>query len=63
MPKILIVYQKTNLVYREGLGFIYEADLEKVKEAEDKLRDLEQDKMIDDLEKQIDGLEDLKDKE
>lgn len=55
--------QKTNLIYREGLGFIYEADLEKVKEAEDKLRDLEQDKMIDDLEKQIDGLEDLKDKE
>ncbi|MBC8531929.1 peptidoglycan-binding domain-containing protein [Gehongia tenuis] len=55
--------QKTNLIYREGLGFIYEADLEKVKKAEDKLRDLEQDKMIDDLEKRIDGLEDLKDKE
>lgn len=48
-------------VYREGVGWTYEADQEKVKNAKDGLEDAERNKMQEDLQYQIDILEDQKD--
>lgn len=49
--------QKTLRVYREGEGFVYEADTDAIKEAQDNLDKLNQDKLIDDLEKEKEALE------
>ena len=47
-------------VYREGVGFVYTTDQEAVKEAQDKVDELEQQKTQDDIQYQIDVLEQQK---
>ena len=48
-------------VYREGVGWTYEANQEKVKNAKEDLEEAERNKMQEDLQYQIDILEDQKD--
>lgn len=50
--------QKTNRIYREGQGFVYEADQDAIRDAQDELDDALFDKQISDLEDIIDGYED-----
>lgn len=52
--------QKTNRVYREGQGFVYEADTDAINEAQDKLDTLAYDAIINTKEEEIDALEDSK---
>lgn len=48
------------MVYREGVGFIYEADQEAVQEAQEELDQLETEKLTDMLQMQIDELQSRK---
>ena len=51
---------KTNLIYREGLGFVREADQDAINEAQQALDDFYYEQLIDTLENLIDTLEDFK---
>lgn len=46
--------QKTTRIYREGQGFVYEADQDAIRNAQDELDQAEFDKTIHDLDKQMD---------
>ena len=48
------------MVYREGIGFVYEADQEAVQQAQEELDQLETEKMTDMLQMQIDELQNQK---
>lgn len=54
--------QKTRRVLRQGVGWLYEADEDAIKEAEETLADLEYEKTIETLEKQKEALEELQNK-
>lgn len=54
--------QKTRQVLRKGVGWVWEADEDAIKEAEENLADLEYDAKIDALEDEKEALEDLKEK-
>lgn len=54
--------QKTRKVLRQGVGWVYEADEDAIREAEENLADLEYDAKIDALEDEKEALEDLKEK-
>lgn len=55
--------QRTLLIYRDGIGFVYEVDTKAIEEAEQSIKDLELDIYIDNLEKQKDNLEDILERE
>lgn len=55
--------QRTLLVYREGVGFVYEADVKALQEQEKAVQDLEFEIEIDKLEKQVEELEAALEKE
>lgn len=54
--------QKTRRVLRRGVGWVYEADDDAIKEAEENLADLEFEQSIEALEKQKEALEELQNK-
>ena len=54
--------RKTLQVYEKGKGFVYTVDSKAIKEAEEELEDLQNDAIIEELEKQIEKLEEAKDK-
>lgn len=54
--------KKTLQVYQKGLGFTYQVDTRAIKEAEDELEKLQDQAVIDELQKQIDLLEEAKKK-
>lgn len=54
--------QKTRHVLRKGQGWVWEADDDAIKEAEENLSDLEYESKTDALEKEKEALEDLKEK-
>lgn len=49
--------QRTNLIYREGQGFVYEADTDAIQDAASEVDQLKQEKKIADLEKQKEQLQ------
>ena len=53
--------QKNKLVYRAGVGFVYEADQQAIKDAEEALNDAYYDEVLNKFDDAIDALEDLKD--
>ena len=53
---------KTNLVYRKGLGWVREADQDSIKEAQDALDNYYYQALLDKFDKAIDDIEDLKKK-
>lgn len=54
--------QKTRHVLRKGVGWVWEADDDAIKEAEENLSDLEYESKVDALEDEKEALEDLKEK-
>lgn len=54
--------QKTRKVLRDGVGFVWEADEDAIKEAEETLADIRFEETIESLEKQKEALEELKNK-
>lgn len=52
--------QRTKLVYREGQGFVYEADQDAVKKAQEDLNDIYYQDVLDKFDEAIEALEDLK---
>lgn len=53
--------QKNKLVYRQGVGFVYEADQDAIKEAQEALNDVYYDDILKKFDDAIDAIEDLKD--
>lgn len=54
--------RKTKLVYQEGKGFVYEKDEKAIKESESELENLQEEALIDSLEKEKELLEENKQK-
>ena len=54
--------EKSFLVYREGLGYVYDTDREAIEEAERSLRELDIEDQINKLQQIVDDLEDERDK-
>lgn len=52
--------QRTKLIYREGIGFVYEADQNKIKEAQDRVDELRHQETLDKIDEAIDAIEDNK---
>ena len=52
--------QKTKLVYRENQGFVYEQDQDAVKEAQERVNELQHQETLDKIDEAIEALEDLK---
>lgn len=52
--------QRTKLVYREGQGFVYEADQNAIKSAQEDLNDIYYEDILDKFDEAIDALEELK---
>ena len=52
--------QRTKRIYREGLGFVYEADQSAIKDAQSKLDDIRHEETMDKIDEAIDALENLK---
>lgn len=52
--------QRTNHVYREGVGFVYEADQDAIKQAQDNLDQILHDQTMDKIDEIIDAIEELK---
>lgn len=53
-------FQKNKLVYHEGIGFVYEADRNALRDAQEALDDEYYNQVLDDFDKAIDTLEELK---
>ena len=54
--------RKTLMVYSKGVGFTYQVDTKAIKEAEDELEELQENEVVAELEKQIEKLEEAKEK-
>lgn len=54
--------RKTLLVYTKNAGFTYQVDTKSIAEAESELEELQENEVVAELEKQIDALEEAKDK-
>lgn len=54
--------RKTLMVYQKGVGFTYQVDSKSIKEAEDELEELQENEVVSELEKQIEKLEEAKEK-
>ena len=54
--------QKNKLIFREGVGFVYEADQDAINDAQEALDDAYYDEMLAKFDDAIDALEELKDK-
>lgn len=54
--------RKTVQVYTKNAGFVYQVDTKAIKEAEDELEELQKNEVVAELEKQIDKLEEAKEK-
>lgn len=52
--------QRTKLIYREGIGFVYEADQNKIKEAQDRVDELRHQETLDKIDEAIDAIEENK---
>lgn len=52
--------QRTNRVYREGVGFVYEADQDAIKQAQDNLDQILHDQTMDKIDEIIDAINELK---
>jgi len=52
--------QKTKLIYREGIGFQYEADQDAIREAQNRVDELRHQEMLDKIDEAIDALEETK---
>ena len=52
--------QRTNRIYREGVGFVYEADQEAIQKAQENLDQVLHDQTMDKIDEIIDAIEDLK---
>ena len=52
--------QRTKLIYREGVGFVYEADPDKIQEAQDRLDDLRHQENMNKLDQIIEAIEENK---
>ena len=52
--------QRTKLVYRSGVGFVYEADQDAIDEAQKRVDDLRHQAQLDDIDDQIDAIENNK---
>lgn len=49
--------QRTKLVYREGVGFVYEADQDAIDAAQKRVDELEHQQRVDEIDKEIDAIE------
>lgn len=52
--------QRTKLIYREGIGFVYEADQNKIKEVQDRVDELRHQETLDKIDEAIDAIEENK---
>lgn len=53
--------QRTNKIYREGVGFVYESDQDAIREAQENLDQVVQDQLLGKIDDLIEALEDSKD--
>lgn len=54
--------RKTLMVYQKGVGFTYQVDTKAITEAEEELEELQENEVVEELEKQIEKLEEAKNK-
>jgi len=52
--------QRNKLVYREGIGFVYEADQDAIRDAEDRLSELQHQELLNKIDDAIDAIEESK---